>query len=136
MSPSSLGQDEVSSEASVSEDDVSSKPPPRARPKPIGIDDFDLMRVLGKGCAGKVLLVRKKDTKEHYALKAITKRHVVAHQELSHTLTEQAILKRLSAGDGEHQHPFLVKLWWSFHDKENLFLVLVSDFLTSVAVAL
>lgn len=27
----------------------------------VGIDDFELIRVLGKGCAGKVLLVRKKD---------------------------------------------------------------------------
>lgn len=27
----------------------------------VGIDDFELIRVLGKGCAGKVLLVRKKE---------------------------------------------------------------------------
>jgi serine/threonine protein kinase len=52
------------------------------------IDDFEMMRVLGKGCAGKVLLVRHKSTVELYALKAITKHHVLAHQELQHTLTE------------------------------------------------
>ena len=87
------------------------------------IDDFEMMRVLGKGCAGKVLLVRHKSTAELYALKAITKRHVLAHQELQHTLTEQAVLKRMAA---EARDPFVVKLWWSFHDKENLFLVMVS----------
>ncbi|KAF9017976.1 kinase-like protein [Hymenopellis radicata] len=85
------------------------------------IDDFEMMRVLGKGCAGKVLLVRHKSTAELYALKAITKRHVLAHQELQHTLTEQAVLKRMAA---ESKDPFVVKLWWSFHDKENLFLVM------------
>jgi serum/glucocorticoid-regulated kinase 2 len=85
------------------------------------IDDFEMLRVLGKGCAGKVLLVRHKATEETYALKAITKRHVLAHQELQHTLTEQAVLKRM-AKDGAD--PFVVKLWWSFHDKENLFLVM------------
>ncbi|KAG1742786.1 uncharacterized protein EDB91DRAFT_1128111 [Suillus paluster] len=85
------------------------------------IDDFEMMRVLGKGCAGKVLLVRHKTSSDLYALKAITKRHVLAHQELQHTLTEQAVLKRMAA---ESKDPFVVKLWWSFHDKENLFLVM------------
>jgi hypothetical protein len=87
------------------------------------INDFEMLRVLGKGCAGKVLLVRHKSTTDLYALKAITKRHVLAHQELQHTLTEQAVLKRMAA---EAKDPFVVKLWWSFHDKENLFLVMVS----------
>ena len=87
------------------------------------VNDFEMLRVLGKGCAGKVLLVRHKSTTDLYALKAITKRHVLAHQELQHTLTEQAVLKRMAA---EAKDPFVVKLWWSFHDKENLFLVMVS----------
>ncbi|KAF9235153.1 hypothetical protein BU15DRAFT_89699 [Melanogaster broomeanus] len=87
----------------------------------VAVDDFEMMRVLGKGCAGKVLLVRHKMSSDLYALKAITKRHVLAHQELQHTLTEQAVLKRMSK---EAKDPFVVKLWWSFHDKENLFLVM------------
>ncbi|KAK2461394.1 hypothetical protein APHAL10511_005857 [Amanita phalloides] len=94
---------------------------PRKSHRKVVIDDFDMMRVLGKGCAGKVLLVKQKSTSELYALKAITKRHVLAHQELQHTLTEQAVLKRMAA---EGKDPFVVKLWWSFHDKENLFLVM------------
>lgn len=89
----------------------------------VAVDDFEMLRVLGKGCAGKVLLVRYKSSQELYAMKAITKRHVLAHQELQHTLTEQAVLKKMAAGSKD---PFVVKLWWSFHDKENLFLVMVS----------
>jgi serum/glucocorticoid-regulated kinase 2 len=87
----------------------------------VAVDDFEMMRVLGKGCAGKVLLVRHKPTSDLFALKAITKRHVLAHQELQHTLTEQAVLKRMAA---EGKDPFVVKLWWSFHDREHLFLVM------------
>ncbi|KAG6820663.1 hypothetical protein H0H93_013514 [Arthromyces matolae] len=94
---------------------------PRKSQRKVIINDFEMLRVLGKGCAGKVLLVRQKTSSELYALKAITKRHVLAHQELQHTLTEQAVLKRMSA---ESKDPFVVKLWWSFHDKENLFLVM------------
>ena len=71
------------------------------------------------------LLVRHKQTSDLFALKAITKRHVLVHQELQHTLTEQAVLKRMAA---ESRDPFVVKLWWSFHDKENLFLVMVRFF--------
>ncbi|KAJ7201395.1 kinase-like protein [Mycena pura] len=94
---------------------------PRKSARKVVIDDFHMMRVLGKGCAGKVLLVKHKTSSDLYALKAITKRHVLAHQELQHTLTEQAVLKRMAA---ENKDPFVVKLWWSFHDKENLFLVM------------
>lgn len=97
------------------------------------VADFEMMRVLGKGCAGKVLLVRHKSTQDVYALKAITKRHVLAHQELQHTLTEQAVLKRMAA---EGTDPFVVKLWWSFHDKENLFLVMVSATVIFVFIVL
>ena len=95
---------------------------PKKSQRKVVIDDFEMMRVLGKGCAGKVLLVRHKTTEDLFALKAITKRHVLAHQELQHTLTEQAVLKRMAA---ESRDPFVVKLWWSFHDKDNLFLVMV-----------
>ncbi|KAG1886241.1 hypothetical protein F4604DRAFT_1878073 [Suillus subluteus] len=97
------------------------KGPKKRSKRKVVIDDFEMMRVLGKGCAGKVLLVRHKTSSDLYALKAITKRHVLAHQELQHTLTEQAVLKRMAA---ESKDPFVVKLWWSFHDKENLFLVM------------
>lgn len=139
-STSGLG-DESSSTTSINEDDSSiSTTGRRARKKrskstdpnaslekkksqrKVVVDDFEMMRVLGKGCAGKVLLVRHKSSTEVYALKAITKRHVLAHQELQHTLTEQAVLKRMAA---EGTDPFVVKLWWSFHDKEHLFLVMV-----------
>ncbi|EIN14271.1 hypothetical protein PUNSTDRAFT_80494 [Punctularia strigosozonata HHB-11173 SS5] len=94
---------------------------PKKSTRKVTVNDFEMLRVLGKGCAGKVLLVRHKQSADLYALKAITKRHVLAHQELQHTLTEQAVLKRMAA-DGTD--PFVVKLWWSFHDRENLFLVM------------
>lgn len=100
---------------------LSPKPKTQRPARKVVVDDFEMMRVLGKGCAGKVLLVRHRASANLYALKAITKRHVLAHQELQHTLTEQAVLKRMAH---EAKDPFVVKLWWSFHDKENLFLVM------------
>jgi serum/glucocorticoid-regulated kinase 2 len=129
------GTETASASASATEDDSSvntsherkkrSKSTARVKERvsrKVQVSDFEMMRVLGKGCAGKVLLVRHKSSSDLYALKAITKRHVLAHQELQHTLTEQAVLRRMAA---EGSDPFVVKLWWSFHDKENLFLVMV-----------
>ena len=62
--------------------------------------------------AAQVLLVRHAPTKGLFAMKSIHKRHVLAHQELQHTLTEQAVLKRMA---NDVMDPFVVKLWWSFH---------------------
>lgn len=39
----------------------------------VTIDDFNLLKVVGRGAFGKVMLVEKKDTKEIYALKSIRK---------------------------------------------------------------
>lgn len=87
----------------------------------VTVDDFEMIRVLGKGCAGKVLLVRHTSSRGLYAMKSIHKRHVLAHQELQHTLTEQAVLKRMAK---DVLDPFVVRLWWSFHDRNNLYLVM------------
>jgi hypothetical protein len=40
----------------------------------VGIQDFDLLQVIGKGSFGKVFQVRKKDTKKIYALKVLQKK--------------------------------------------------------------
>ncbi|KAG0142186.1 hypothetical protein CROQUDRAFT_249694 [Cronartium quercuum f. sp. fusiforme G11] len=94
----------------------------------IGLKDFECIRVLGKGCAGKVLMVKYKSNINHkqnqsvYAMKSIRKNHVLAHRELQHTLTEQSVLKRVANEPGSN--PFIVRLWWSFHDKDHLFLVM------------
>ena len=92
----------------------------KKRSKKVAVDDFEV-RVLGKGCAGKASLVQHKPTSDLFMLKEITKRHVSAHQELQHSLAEQAVLKRMAA---KGKDPFVVKLWWSFHDCEHLFLVM------------
>ncbi|GAA5823767.1 hypothetical protein JCM10212_000878 [Sporobolomyces blumeae] len=91
------------------------------RSRGVTIESFDIMRVLGKGCAGKVLLVRKHETDNYYALKAITKRHVLAHRELDHTRTEQSVLKTCAR---DNSNPFVVRLHYSFHDQDTLYLAL------------
>ena len=43
--------------------------------KKLSVDDFTLISVLGKGSYGKVVMVRKRDTEEIYAMKIIKKKY-------------------------------------------------------------
>ena len=65
-----------------------------------------------KDARARVLLVRHKGSSDLYAPNAIPKRHVLSHQVLQHTLTEQAVLRRMAAKGTDS---FVVQLWWSFH---------------------
>ena len=42
----------------------------------VTIDDFDLIKVLGRGAYGKVMLVEKKSDKQYYAMKSIRKEDI------------------------------------------------------------
>jgi RAC serine/threonine-protein kinase len=85
--------------------------------KKIGIQDFDLLCVIGKGSFGKVLQVRKKDTGRIYAMKVLNKKNILENNELEHTKTEKNILQKLA-------HPFLVNLNYSFQTSDKLYFVM------------
>ncbi|KAI3406842.2 YPK2 [Candida oxycetoniae] len=85
--------------------------------KHLTIDDFDLLKVIGKGSFGKVMQVVKKDTKQIYALKTLRKQHIVSRMEVTHTLAERTVLARIN-------NPFIVPLKFSFQSPEKLYLVL------------
>lgn len=55
-------------------------------------------------------------------MKAISKRSVLTHDELNHTLTEQAILKHFAMH--EPDNPFIARLCHSFTDRENFYFVM------------
>jgi serum/glucocorticoid-regulated kinase 2 len=85
--------------------------------KPLSIDDFDLLKVIGKGSFGKVMQVIKKDTKQIYALKTLRKQHIILRMEVTHTLAERTVLARIN-------NPFIVPLKFLFQSREKLYLVL------------
>ncbi|GAA5980725.1 hypothetical protein JCM11641_000185 [Rhodosporidiobolus odoratus] len=81
------------------------------------INDFDLLKVIGKGSFGKVMQVRKKESGRIYALKTIRKAHIVSRSEVTHTLAERTVLAQVN-------NPFIVPLKFSFQNAEKLYLVL------------
>ncbi|CEG67013.1 hypothetical protein RMATCC62417_03498 [Rhizopus microsporus] len=87
-------------------------------PLPATMDDFNLIKVLGKGCMGKVLLVRSKRDDTLYALKAIQKKWVMKQKEFAHTRAERDILV------GLRNQSFIVHLHHVFQTPSTLFLLL------------
>ena len=83
----------------------------------LGVDDFILLKVLGKGSFGKVLLVRKKHNMKVFAMKCLKKQRVFQRHQVEHTKTERRVLGYLN-------HPFLVSLHYAFQTDYKLFLVL------------
>lgn len=69
----------------------------------MNVDDFDLLRVVGKGSFGKVMLVRNQDSGNLYAMKVLSKPIVVKKKQVEHTQTERRVLASIN-------HPFIVKL--------------------------
>lgn len=83
----------------------------------VKLDDFELLKVLGRGSFGKVMQVRKKSNGEVYAMKILKKRAIIARNQVEHTKAERKILQSL-------QHPFLMTLRYAFQSKEKLYFVL------------
>ena len=83
----------------------------------VTIDDFNLLKVLGRGAFGKVMLVEKKDSKEIYAMKSIRKEEIIDKEQIEHTKTEKMILEHAN-------HPFLVNLAYAFQTPDKIFFVM------------
>ncbi|KAH6648400.1 serine/threonine protein kinase, AGC family [Truncatella angustata] len=84
-----------------------------------GPDDFQILRLIGKGTFGQVYQVRKKDTGRIYAMKVLSKKVIVQKKEVAHTVGERNILVRTATSES----PFIVGLKFSFQTAQDLFLV-------------
>merc|ERR1719186_1085130 len=82
----------------------------------VSMEDFELLKVLGRGAFGKVVLCREKATRTMYAMKIIKKSAVFDKNEVEHTLTENRVLQTI-------RHPFIVGLKYSFTTEDRLCFV-------------
>ncbi|KAF4015208.1 hypothetical protein G4228_006012 [Cervus hanglu yarkandensis] len=95
---------------------TSSKPPVFDENDDVNFDHFEILRAIGKGSFGKVCIVQKNDTKKMYAMKYMNKQKCVERNEVRNVFKELQIMQGL-------EHPFLVNLWYSFQDEEDMFMV-------------
>jgi len=96
--------------------------PPRLHPCKIEIekpclDDFELLKEIGKGAFGKVYQVEHKRSGKIYAMKVLKKKNIIERNQVEHTKMEREVL-RLST------HPFCVSLRFAFQTSKKLYLVM------------
>lgn len=84
----------------------------------IGIEDFEVLKVVGQGAFGKVYQVRKKGTSEIYAMKVMRKDKIMEKNHEEYMKAERDILEMVD-------HPFIVQLKYSF--QVNFWLFHVSN---------
>ena len=61
-------------------------------PIKVGIKDFKIEKVIGRGSFGKVFMVRKRDTGKIYAMKVLKKEAIEARNQRMHTKAEREIM--------------------------------------------
>ena len=85
--------------------------------KNVGVDDFKLIKVIGRGSYGKVCLVQFKQTNDLYAMKSLKKDVLLDEDQVQSTLLEKNILQNLN-------YPFLVGMEFCFQTEERVYFVL------------
>lgn len=85
--------------------------------KEVRLEDFQILKVLGRGSFGKVCLVEYKSSKEIYAMKSLKKDVLIDQDQIENTLLEKRILQSLD-------HPFLVGLVFCFQTDDRIYFVM------------
>eukprot|EP00179_Madagascaria_erythrocladioides_P016138 CAMPEP_0198370126 /NCGR_PEP_ID=MMETSP1450-20131203/156558_1 /TAXON_ID=753684 ORGANISM="Madagascaria erythrocladiodes, Strain CCMP3234" /NCGR_SAMPLE_ID=MMETSP1450 /ASSEMBLY_ACC=CAM_ASM_001115 /LENGTH=454 /DNA_ID=CAMNT_0044077661 /DNA_START=29 /DNA_END=1389 /DNA_ORIENTATION=+ len=83
------------------------------------LDEFDVVAPLGSGAMARVSLVRHRDTRALYALKTVSKAHVVRRRQQRRVRRERACLAALSA-----RTEFVAALHGTLRDEHCVHLVL------------
>lgn len=85
-------------------------------PKKLKIDDYDIIKTIGKGSFGKVVLAKNLKNSKNYAIKIIDKHFIELQDKVDQIHVEKHILSKLS-------HPNIIKLYKTFHNSKKLYYV-------------
>ncbi|PWA77243.1 AGC-kinase, Death-associated protein kinase 1 [Artemisia annua] len=81
------------------------------------IEDFEIIKPISRGAFGRVFLARKRATGDVFAIKVLKKADMIRKNAVQSILAERDIL--ISA-----RNPFVVRFYYSFTCRENLYLVM------------
>ncbi|TEY40830.1 hypothetical protein BOTCAL_0418g00040 [Botryotinia calthae] len=86
----------------------------RTRDRP---DNYNTLKIIGKGAFGEVKLVQKKQDGKVYAMKSLIKSEMFKKDQLAHVRAERDIL-------AESDSPWVVKLFTTFQDQDFLYMLM------------
>jgi serine/threonine protein kinase len=93
------------------------KESPRISVDSVGPQHFELLKLIGEGAFGKVILVSNRFTQQLHAMKVISKKLLRKKNSVQQMISERNILTKLS-------HPFVVALDYAFQTDQKLFLIM------------
>ncbi|KZT62948.1 hypothetical protein CALCODRAFT_552399 [Calocera cornea HHB12733] len=91
---------------------------PTSKTTPSSIRDFEIIKPISKGAFGSVYLSKKKSTGDYYAIKVLKKADMIAKNQVTNVKAERTILMQ------QADSPFVVKLFFTFQNKDYLYLVM------------
>ncbi|KAL5210235.1 hypothetical protein ABZP36_005858 [Zizania latifolia] len=81
------------------------------------IDDFEIIKPISRGAFGRVFLAKKRTTGDLFAIKVLRKADMIRKNAVESILAERDILITV-------RNPFVVRFFYSFTSRENLYLVM------------
>ncbi|KAH6783094.1 AGC cGMP-dependent and protein kinase kinase family protein [Perilla frutescens var. hirtella] len=81
------------------------------------IEDFEIIKPISRGAFGRVFLARKRATGDLFAIKVLKKADMIRKNAVESILAERDILISV-------RNPFVVRFFYSFTCRENLYLVM------------
>ncbi|AQZ15508.1 PKC1 (YBL105C) [Zygosaccharomyces parabailii] len=91
-----------------------------AKKKKVSLDDFILLKVLGKGNFGKVLLSKSKNTGYLCAIKVLKKDHIIQNHDIESARAEKKVFLLATTA----KHPFLTNLYCSFQTENRIYFAM------------
>ncbi|XP_067152298.1 cAMP-dependent protein kinase catalytic subunit PRKX isoform X1 [Apteryx mantelli] len=90
-----------------------------AAPEPAAykLEDLETLATVGTGTFGRVHLVKEKMAKRYFALKVMSIPDVIRLKQEQHVHNEKSVLKEVN-------HPFLIRLFWTYHDERFLYMLM------------
>ena len=85
--------------------------------KEVKLEDFKILKILGRGSFGKVCLVEYIPTKEIYAMKSLKKDILIEQEQIENTLLEKNILQTIN-------YPLLCNLIFCFQTEERIYFIM------------
>ncbi|KAG2490698.1 hypothetical protein HYH03_010859 [Edaphochlamys debaryana] len=89
---------------------------PRSMPG-MSIEEFEIIKPISRGAFGRVYLARKLATGDLFAIKVMKKRDLIRKNMVESVTNERNILAMA-------QNPFVVRFYYSFTSRENLYIVM------------
>ncbi|KAK7854882.1 putative serine/threonine protein kinase ire [Quercus suber] len=110
----------VDEESSVEDDtsrSIRTSPINQSSKDRTSIEDFEIIKPISRGAFGRVFLARKRATGDLFAIKVLKKADMIRKNAVESILAERNILISV-------RNPFVVRFFYSFTCRENLYLVM------------